>query len=76
MLSALTITLVLAFCLSGLYALSATGGFTLDRGLKAREWNTGGQVITVRKGATPNLSNGTLTGGISNQNILTLRKNL
>jgi predicted outer membrane repeat protein len=39
------------------------GGFTLDRGLKAREWNTGGQVITVRKDATLNLSNGTLTGG-------------
>ena len=39
------------------------GGFTLDRGLKAREWNTGGQVITVRNGATLNLSNGTLKGG-------------
>ena len=39
------------------------GGFTLDRGRTSREWNTGGQVITVRKGATLNLSNGTLTGG-------------
>ena len=39
------------------------GGFTLDRGLKGREWDTGGQVITVRKDATLNLSNGTLTGG-------------
>jgi hypothetical protein len=39
------------------------GGHTLDRGLKAREYNTGGQVITVRKGATLNLSNGTLTSG-------------
>ena len=39
------------------------GGFTLDRGLKGREWDTGGQVITVRKGATLNLSNGTLKGG-------------
>ncbi len=39
------------------------GGHTLDRGLTSREWNTGGQVITVRKGATLNLSNGTLTGG-------------
>ncbi len=39
------------------------GGYTLDRGLKAREWNTGGQVITVRKDATLNLSNGTLTSG-------------
>ena len=39
------------------------GGFKMDRGLKSREWNTGGQVITVREGATLNLSNGTLTGG-------------
>ena len=39
------------------------GGFTLDRGRTSREWNTGGQVITVRKGGTLNLSNGTLTGG-------------
>ena len=39
------------------------GGFTLNRGLKSREWDTGGQVITVRSGATLNLSNGTLTGG-------------
>ena len=39
------------------------GGFKMDRGLKSREWNTGGQVITVRKDATLNLSNGTLTGG-------------
>jgi len=38
-------------------------GHTLDRGLKACEYNTGGQVITVRKGAKLNLSNGTLTGG-------------
>lgn len=38
-------------------------GKTLDRGLKAREYNTGGQVITVRKNGTLNLSNGTLTGG-------------
>lgn len=39
------------------------GGFKMDRGLKSREWNTGGQVITMREGATLNLSNGTLTGG-------------
>jgi hypothetical protein len=39
------------------------GGFTLNRGLKAREWNTGGTVITVRSNATLNLSNGTLKGG-------------
>ena len=39
------------------------GGHTLDRGLTKREYNTGGQVFTVRKGATLNLSNGTLTGG-------------
>lgn len=39
------------------------GGHTLDRGLKAREYNTGGQVITVRKGATLNLTGGTLKGG-------------
>ena len=39
------------------------GGFTLDRGLKAREWNNGGQVITVRNGGTLILSNGTLKGG-------------
>lgn len=39
------------------------GSHTLDRGLKAREWKTGGQVITVRKDATLNLKNGTLTGG-------------
>lgn len=38
-------------------------GHTLNRGLKAREWNTGGQVITVRKGATLNLTGGTLKGG-------------
>lgn len=38
-------------------------GHTLNRGLTKREWNTGGQVITVRKGATLNLSNGTLKGG-------------
>ena len=39
------------------------GGFTLDRGLKGREWDTGGQVITIREGGTLNLSNGTLKGG-------------
>ncbi len=39
------------------------GGFTLNRGLTSREWDNGGQVITVRNGATLNLSNGTLTGG-------------
>ena len=39
------------------------GGYTLDRGLTKREYNTGGQVFTVRKGATLNLSNGTLKGG-------------
>ena len=39
------------------------GGFTLDRGRTSRDWDNGGQVITVRKGATLNLSNGTLTGG-------------
>jgi len=38
-------------------------GHTLNRGLKSREWNTGGQVITVRQGATLNLINGTLKGG-------------
>lgn len=38
-------------------------GHTLNRGLTKREWNTGGQVITMRKGATLNLSNGTLKGG-------------
>ena len=38
-------------------------GHTLDRGLTAREWNTGGQVITVRNGATLNIKNGTLKGG-------------
>ncbi len=51
------------------------GGHTLNRGLTKREWNTGGQVITVCQYATLNLSNGTLTGGwggasggISNEN--------
>ena len=39
------------------------GGHTLDRGLTARNYDTGGQVITVREGATLNLSNGTLKGG-------------
>ena len=39
------------------------GGHTLNRGLKSREWNTGGTVITVRNGSRLNLSNGTLTGG-------------
>ena len=39
------------------------GGHTLDRGLTKREYNAGGQVFTVRKGATLNLSNGTLKGG-------------
>ena len=38
------------------------GGHTLDRGLTQRG-EGGGQVITVREGATLNLSNGTLTGG-------------
>ena len=38
------------------------GGFTLDRKLTERG-EGGGQVITVREGATLNLSNGTLTGG-------------
>ena len=39
------------------------GGHTLNRGLTARDWDHGGQVITVRSGATLNLSNGTLKGG-------------
>ncbi len=39
------------------------GSFTLDRGRTSRDWDNGGQVITVRKDATLNLSNGTLTGG-------------
>jgi len=38
------------------------GGFTLDRKLTKRG-EGGGQVITVRNGATLNLSNGTLKGG-------------
>ena len=38
------------------------GGHTLDRKLTQRG-KGGGQVITVRSGATLNLSNGTLTGG-------------
>jgi len=38
------------------------GGHTLDRKLTNRG-EGGGQVITVRKGATLNLSNGTLQGG-------------
>lgn len=38
------------------------GGFTLDRKLTERG-EGGGQVITVRSGATLNLSNGTLKGG-------------
>ena len=38
------------------------GGFTLDRKLTMRG-EGGGQVITVREGATLNLSNGTLKGG-------------
>ena len=38
------------------------GGFTLDRKLTKRG-EGGGQVITVRSGATLNLSNGTLKGG-------------
>ena len=38
-------------------------GFTLDRGRTSRDYDYGGQVITVRKNATLNLSNGTLTGG-------------
>jgi hypothetical protein len=32
--------------------------------------------VDIKVCADINLSNGTLTGGISNQNILTLRKNL
>ena len=39
------------------------GGHTLDRGLTSRDYDHGGQVITVRSGATLNLSNGTLKGG-------------
>lgn len=38
-------------------------GHTLNRGLTARNYDTGGQVITVRQGATLNLINGTLKGG-------------
>ena len=38
-------------------------GKTLDRGLTSRDFDHGGQVITVRKGGTLNLSNGKLTGG-------------
>ena len=38
------------------------GGYTLDRKLTKRG-EGGGQVITVREGATLNLSNGTLKGG-------------
>ena len=38
------------------------GGYALDRKLTKRG-EGGGQVITVRKGATLNLSNGTLKGG-------------
>ena len=38
------------------------GGFTLDRKLTERG-EGGGQVITIREGATLNLSNGTLKGG-------------
>ena len=38
-------------------------GHTLDRKLTSRDWENGGQVITVRSGATLNLSNGTLQGG-------------
>ena len=93
---------------SGMTVTIDLGGHTLDRNLTERG-EGGGQVITVRKDATLNLSNGTLTGGyggdggglvnesgtanlkdvtitgctgddraggISNQNILTLRKNL
>ena len=39
------------------------GGHILDRGLTQRDYDNGGQVFTVRNGATLNLSNGTLTGG-------------
>ena len=39
------------------------GGYILDRGLTQRDYDNGGQVFTVRSGATLNLSNGTLTGG-------------
>jgi len=38
-------------------------GHTLNRGLTARNYDTGGQVITVRKGATLHLGYGTLKGG-------------
>ena len=38
-------------------------GKTLDRGLTSRDFDHGGQVITVRKDAILNLSNGKLTGG-------------
>ena len=39
------------------------GGHTLDRGLTSRDYDHGGQVITVRENATLYLSNGTLKGG-------------
>jgi hypothetical protein len=38
-------------------------GHTLDRGLTSRDWDHGGQVFTVRSGATLNLTDGTLKGG-------------
>ena len=48
---------------SGMKVTINLGGFTLDRGRTSRDWDNGGQVITVREGATLNLSNGTLKGG-------------
>ena len=39
------------------------GGHTLDRKLTQRDYDHGGQVITVRSGGRLNLSNGTLKGG-------------
>ena len=47
---------------SGMTVTIDLGGFTLDRKLTKRG-EGGGQVITVREGATLNLSNGTLKGG-------------
>ena len=47
---------------SGMTVTIDLGGFTLDRKLTQRG-EGGGQVITIREGATLNLSNGTLKGG-------------
>ena len=47
---------------SGLSVTIDLGGYTLNRRLTMRG-DGGGQVITVREGATLNLSNGTLKGG-------------